>query len=1797
MKSNYRSAILMMSCLFFCVQFLSCNSTYDLKATPNFNDEIEQQQNLEFSFNKDIFPDSLLNRWDTAVYLEFKPAIKGMFKWSSSSSLAFSPSEGFEPGTEYTASVTNEVLKYSKKKYSINKEAIHFRTAPLRVTATHLLWTKAKSTGNIMVQLDMGFNYDVNLAEVAARLKLSSDGKAIGISTANSGIGKTLSLQFMPVNDKDEETPLQIELAKGIPVTRSKYVSDKDTSFTSFIPSRYNLTITGVTAQHTGTEGVIMVSTSQPLNEANLRAQVKLEPDVPFDITLNDGGFTITSKQLSASQVYQLMISTGIEGAFGGRLKHDYVENVSFGKLKPSITFINNKGMYISGAGYKNLALNIVNVPAVEVTVVKVYENNLEQFMRGDKRYGYNYDEDDDEGIHYEYYDTEDLGDPIFTKSYETAKLPSQGSSHVLHLDFNDKIKGYNGVYVITVRSKEHNWIQESKILSISDIGLIVKQEKDNIYVFANSIHNATAMPGVKISFISTNNQQLFTANTDNDGVAVFKDIAAKSPGFRVGMITAKKDDEFSFIWFDKTHIETSRFDVGGRVPNETGLIAMLYPERNLYRPGETIHLSAVIRNEQWLAQPDVPVKIKLIMPNGKELSTIRKILNEQGSCEVAFNPPPTAITGTYVAQVFTGNDVLLNSYEISVEEFMPDRMKVGLKTGKDEYKPGDNITAVVQADNLFGTPAAGRNYQCEFNIYKEDFSSEKYPGYDFALSNELHINTDNREGKTSDKGSATELFKVDDALGNSGMLKGNIMATVFDETGRPVHRYVNLKIYTQPVFVGVKCNEEYVSSRVPVRMGLVALDKNENPQTADAQIVVIQKQWHTVIQKDGNSYRYVSQPEEVVVAQQRTTISGANGSYTFTPMQSGEYEVRIFIQGSNNYVSKTLYAYGWGDTQYTSFEVNNEGNVDIKTEKKSYNKGEHINVLLTTPFEGRMLVTLERDHMIKYYYVTTKNKTASVSFTADEALLPNIYVTATLFRPMDGSDMPLTVAHGFKSIAVTDKNYELPVQISVAEKSRSKTKQTIKIKTTPGAFVTIAAVDEGILQVKNFETPDPYNYFYQKVALAVNSYDIYPWLLPEIRSRVSSTGGDGAANDGSRVNPMFVNRVKNVSFWSGIKQADGSGHVKYDIDIPQFSGDIRVMAYVYKNKGFGSADKHMKVADPIVVSTALPRFLSPKDEVVMPVSMSNTTNRTATAVVNVVTTGPVGVVGEANQTIQIPANSEQRAIFNVAAQQSIGPCKITVTVKAMGESFVNETEIGVRPPASLQKITGSGVAQETNPGHPDTKSNFIPSSARGKLTIGKSPLTQFCKHIDDLVRYPFGCVEQTTSAAFPQLYYADLVKSLNSNVPNGLNPAYNVQQAINKLQSMQQGDGGLSYWPEGGEESWWGSVYACHFLIEARKAGYEVNAHTLDRLEEYMKYKLYKKELTTFYYNGSSRKDVAPEEIPYSLYVLAVAGQPQQSSMNYYKAHKELLTLDGMYLLAAAYSLSGQPTQAKEVLPPAFSGEIPNDCLGGSFYSYIRDLALSLNVLMDMDPANSQTGTMAKQLTDQMSRSKYMNTQEKAFSMLALGKIARLANQTTATASVSANGSVIGNSRGENLTIDMKPHVNEAVTVNVKGKGNYYYFWEMDGISIDGSYKEEDSYMRVRRTYFDRSGNEMRGAFRQNDLVVVRITIEAQSDMAIENVAITDILPAGFEIENARLNEMRKMEWIKEESEPDYIDIRDDRINMFTTVSKARKNFYYMVRAVSPGTYQLGPVQADAMYNGNFHSYNGAGIVKIAEH
>jgi alpha-2-macroglobulin len=735
----------------------------------------------------------------------------------------------------------------------------------------------------------------------------------------------------------------------------------------------------------------------------------------------------------------------------------------------------------------------------------------------------------------------------------------------------------------------------------------------------------------------------------------------------------------------------------------------------------------------------------------------------------------------------------------------------------------------------------------------------------------------------------------------------------------------------------------------------------------ANAKVQVVKREYRTVLSKNGSYFRYESQQEDKIINEQQISI-GADAKFNFTPRSPGDYELRIYRPGANAYVVKKFYSYGsWGGDN-SSFEVNTEGHIDIELNKDAYVAGDAAKLLFKTPFSGRMLVTVETDHVLSYHYLDVEKKTASMDLKLTSDHLPNIYITATLVKPHEVSDIPLTVAHGFQNIRVEEKDRRIPVEIIAQNQVRSKTKQKVRVKATPGSYVSLAAVDNGILQVTDYKTPDPYSFFYQNKALQVNAFDMYPLLFPELRNRMSSTGGDGDLDMNKRVNPMPAKRFKLMSFWSGLKKADGNGFVDFEYDIPQFSGEVRLMAIAFKDNKFGAAESTTRVADPIVLSAALPRFMSPGDTILVPVTITNTSAKPANASAVISATLPLKVFGQSSQNLTVPANSEARALFQFIAEPQVNISKISIRVNALGENFTDEIEMSVRPPSTLQKFSGSGSLAGGNNKTLEIPANgFFPGSYKYDLVVTRSPIGELGPQMRYLLQYPYGCTEQTISSVFPQLYFSDFANLMGGSANSKMNANNNVLEAVKKIKMRQLYNGAVTLWDGGGTEDWWTTVYAAHFLLEAKKAGFDVDPSLTETMLSYIAHRLRTKETITYYYNRNQTKKIAPKEVAYSLYVLALAGRSQVSSMNYYKSNQDVLALDGKYLLSAAYALSGDKKSFIAMLPGSFSGEESVQQTGGSFYSPLRDEAIALNALLEVDPGNPQVPVMAKHVGDRL--------------------------------------------------------------------------------------------------------------------------------------------------------------------------------------------------------------------------------------
>ncbi len=1782
----------------------------------SFQEVVSTQENLKFTFNHSVVGDSLLNSWDTTDYISFTPKVDGKYKWISPYELVFSPSEGFAPSTDYEAAPGIQLNRQIPKDLNLKTDqVIKFRTQYLDLESWDMFWTQDERRTK-QLRINLYFNYKVYPKSLQELISVKAEGEAIpALRILNSQASEVVELVIEEVGSLElDEKTLDFEIAPGVECAESDFITQKTIQFSEISPNKNRLRIESVSAEFEAESLYIAVKVNQTLSQDEILKNLSLRPAIPIEIELTDDGFNILG-DFEMETVYTVTLAKDLQGIFGTNLREVFRQSVRFGQRDPEIAFAHKGNHYLSNKGAKNIGVRIINVPKVQVVVYKIFENNLTHFLRAFRYF--------DESDSYYYFDRSSLpnyGDVILDEEYDTRTLSQVQDFRVLNLNF-DQLNSSEGIYFIEVNSTEDQWIRSSQFVSLSDIGLIARKSRDDVMVIANSLVNGQAMAGTQVQLISPSNQVLATATCNSEGIAQFEGLAQKYPDTEIPLIQARYQGDFNYLYLPTTGVETARFETQGFIPNESGYQAFLYSERDLYRPGETIPLQLVVRDREWNPVQEIPVRFRVYLPNGKTLHEFRGNLNKDGAYGTEFKVPASSITGTYTVEVFTSTDISIGTMKISLEEFIPDRIKVKINPVKadqetvytGDYKAGDSARYQIEARNLFGPPAANRNYELSFYLSRKNFSAPALNGYTFRLNTaqayDADIASEEQDGQTNKEGLIYSSFHIPKQLANQGLLSAQLYATVFDESGRSVSRQIETEVYTQNTFLGLKSLDLFARIRRAVQIPMAAVNKKGKPVKTSATAQVVRYRWQTVLERNGRDYSYRSVRKEEILKEEKINVDGLQSAYSYTPSESGDYELRLFLPNAKSYVSSRFYAYGnYGSN--SSFEVNRDGEVDITLNQKQYRPGENAEILFTTPFDGRLIVTLERDNILEYRILNTQNKSAKMSLGIRPEFLPNVFVSATLIRPMSDGAIPLTVAHGYQSIRVDEPQRKIDLKIEAVAKSESQTQQLIKVKTDrpeAGINVTLAVVDEGILQMKNYQSPAPYAYFYQQRGLEVEPFDMYPQLFPEIHVGRLATGGGGLASAaGNEGSPLENKRIKLTHFWSGALKTNAAGEVSFPIDIPQFSGSLRIMAVAYEGNRFGSAEKMMTVADPIVISTGLPRFLSGLDMVKVPVTISNTTDKGSQARVKLITSQQLSIESGNERQVSIKAHREARVNFEIQAKQVIDSAKVSVVVSAQGREYRQDIDISILPVSGLLKRSGAGVVRAGTQQTLDLRHEFIPNTTEAKVLLSRSPLVRFTRSLEYLIRYPYGCVEQVTSSVFPQLFVQDLMRLHESpdQKPDWYDSRIreNVQEGILRLLSMQNYSGGLSYWPGGGQTSLFGTAYALHFMVEARKNGYFVNPDGMNEMMRYLKNRVKRKSTVDYRYRIRNNEDspilareVAPKELIYALYVLALAGEADVSTMNYYKENPKLLALDCKYLLASAYLQNGDARSYRSMLPERFSGEYSEQVLGGSFHSAARDEALVLNTLLEADPENVQIPELARHLSQVMSEKKYLNTQERSFGLMALGKFARKSRNSKVNGFVSRQGQNIASFIGNDLILS-KNLAGQDLNIKAQGSGYLYYFWNISGLSAKTDIPNEDRRIRVRKTFYDVNGRAINdNTFRQNDLVVVKVTVLAEPYFYdLDNVVITDKLPAGLEIENPRLSKNRSLSWIEDQDYPDHMDIRDDRINYFTSATGDAKTFYYMARAVTQGTFQMGPVSAQAMYDESAYSNYGAGSIRI---
>ncbi len=1776
--------------------------------------EIKPGDKITFTFNHPLKDEKTMRRYDFDPYFRITPETYTSESWRDEHNLVIDPSSALAPGTKYTIRFTETILELYDSLKTLDKQEFSFTSVPFEAQTGINQWrTDRVSPGDILYQ-EIECNYHVDIAEFAKRLHFSVDDKEVSFAIINTYYDKTIKCELKFDNALDfAGKDLKIKIDEGLVGYSEDWRSDKKFELSTKLPSLDDLEVSKVgIISEVDQQGVKLFFNQELVPSSITKDKIKIDPKVDFDITVEKFGVFVKGK-FEAGKSYEIFVDKTVRSIYNKTLEDEYSRIVTFEKPEPSIDFVSSGDVYLAKSSNRNIALSIVGMDSIKIDIYKIYENNLTYFFSRGIYRDYVYDDEGD----YEYvmrYRPQQYGDIIHSETLTVDKMAGEDNVKLYKFnpgfDVSDK-----GVYVMEVYNPQDQYsTKKSQMIAFSDLGIITKQSKDDLYVFVNSLKTAAPLSNVSIGIISEKNQKYSKAVTNSQGMAVIKNFKThKKIGVSPQMVYAVRGNDINYLELDyKNRHTTYTQDV--YVNGNSDYRAFFYGDRNLYRPGDTLVLAGIVRDIKLNTLANVPIVAIINTPTGGEYKKLKLDLNKEGGFSTKVYMPANVPTGTYTIEYILNEDVRLGNYSVKIEEFMPEQLRIFIHTDKEDYSWKDSISVDAKVETMYGAVAADMNYEINYELRQKNIKFKGYEDYDFDLKiekdksdddydsrNSTVLRNDTYKGKTDNDGKVKSVYNMLNLLEDNGIINCNALLTVFDENGRPVYRNKKVDVYTQDLYYGIGRTDYYNKTDKPIDVPLTVVDKKGKfAAQSIAKVTLVRNVWHSVLVRNSSGrYRYTSQIESMVLEEKDVTIYDKNTKFTFTPREYGSYEVRVKAPDSKNYVVRSLYVYNWGGWGRSSenVKIDKEGSITIETDKKEYLLEDKCKVLFKAPFDGKMLVTIERDEVYTTKILEVKNKTASMIIDMHEDYLPNVYISAILYRPVDSQSLPITVAMGIKSIDVRKAANKINMEIEAPDKIRSKRTQKIKVKTdkkNQDVMITMAVVDEGILQISRYKTPDPFKFFYSPMNLGIETYSMYKKLYPDLKLASSKSG---AGEDGLMKlmdiaeNPFANKRVRLLAYWSGILKADAKGEVEVPIDIPQFAGEVRIMAQAYKGKAFGVAEKPMKVADPIVINASVPRFLYPEDKFDMTVTIRNTEMKETNCDISVSLSKNLTIAGDKKAKVKLEKSGQAKVTFPVEAKAALSEELITVKVKAHGETFVHETYINIQAPSSLVQISKYGKLKGKDAVELDLLDDFIPETHSANVIISKSPLLQYMQELYKLIGYPHGCAEQTVSKAFPQVYFADLlpVSDISDNTKSIKAAAENVNAAITKLATLQGWDGGIKYWPGSYDSNKWVSVYALHFLAEAKKAGFNVDKDMLEKLMRYVEDEVTSLGFNSYrtYWNGEMVfNSYLSKETVYSYYVLALLGKYNNAALNRIKDDLKNLSTESKYLLAGAYSISGDVKTAKEILDNIEKIKNEGAETSGTYGSYIRNMAMSLMVLLEIDPSNEFIPTLAKDLANEMKDRTYLSTNERAFAILALGNMSRKTFSGGADGIITYSGGS-KELKGKNF-VQVKLKGKNA-KVKSTGSSELYYFYEASGLSGSGDVEEVDSKLEVRRKYFDKDGKEVKPEFKLGDLVIVEIKVKLQNSSTFaDNLAITDMLPAGLELVNDRLLEdSPSFSWMKEDK-AEYIDMRDDKINIFTSLrpSNPAKTFYYQCRAVTRGTYKQGVLSAQAMYDGTFRSY-----------
>jgi uncharacterized protein YfaS (alpha-2-macroglobulin family) len=1765
--------------------------------------------------------------------VRLSPDTQGSFFWETTNRLAFRPNVEWALNQYYEARMVGDMSNLAGLPYS----GLRFWTFTTPAMSIKEVRQLDATTG---FQFGLQFTLEPHPDSLAKKLKVFSYDAAgariyLPFVVNNNYSGSANKIVSVPTAPS---TQIRFELEPGFRPAKWEQGIREGLEVAAVISTVLN--VESVTASEPDeSKPAIRIKFSEGVDVKTAAPFISVEPEVKFTLERESAYNRKHSLRLvggfDAHREYRVKIKAGLVSERGCLLIKDISSPVTITRAAATLAF-GGAGGYLSPAGTMLVPVKSQNLSKCKVSVAPVMASNLVFFAKrsangaslslpvladDDESSGNDYEYEDDYGYRYGR-NIDDLIGNVTSKDLNFKEKPNQENTSYVKLGDFAKSKGAYLVQLSgTDAPNENNYrrqISDSRLVVITDLGISAKRADSHVFVWVCSLKDAKPVGGVEVSAYSGNNQFIAKALTNADGVAAIP-CNASDKNTRPFLVTAQLAEDLSYLALEGVDLSSNNeIDEPSRNYLATGCEAFVFTDRGIFRPGETVHARTIIRQADFTAPQPFPVVFQILKPDGRLFKEMTAMPNAYGAAEIETNMPEFLPTGRYTVRVRVPKAKQdLGTTSFLLEDFVPPQIRVAVKADAERIAAKDSLKAEIHAEHLFGSPASGlkANVMCIYS--PAAFAPKQWPGYQFGRDTSNYYGMSEAPKFSMSPQLIDNLVldtegKVTAAIGTvvpanaPGPVRAQIQASVFEQSGRSVTATTSAVIDPYPFYIGMKRFESgWLKSGKLHKVAVVAVRPDGEPFKPAKPLAVRMSrvEWsYSYKATPGGGYAYESHREVTLMREDAIDLSSGSGEYSFTPDGYGQNELAIVDVETGTASSFSFYTSDY-EQSWTTTDRERPDSLTLKLDKPEYRSGENAKLAIQAPFSGTALLTIESDKVLFSRVILLEKNTAEVDVEVKDGYAPNVYCTVSVIRPAVAEavwkghrafgSVPLKVSSAKHRIQMA---LEAPQTIQPQSKLRTK----VLLKDDAGrpvdGEVTLVAVDEAICMLTSFKSPSPLAWLYQLRSLGVGSHDIYTELMEvfdeSVLAKESHTPGDGeGGEDGAerltkRLNPIKANRFKPVALWKSQVAVTG-GVAEIEMDVPEFTGELRLMAVACNATLLGSAQGMVKVKRPLIVQPSLPRFLAPGDECQMDVTVFNEIGKDITAKLRITCGGPLSAtVNERDIPIAKGGSASVSIPMIAGALPGKGLC--TVSCEAETVRYSDTIEIAVRPPISAEVVADSGSLAPGKSVVIGAQSNWLPETTSRRIKVSKEPGLELGRGLQFLLRYPYGCIEQTTSSAFPLLYLPDLANQTFDKSMTRDSVRHYVNSGIWRILAMQQANGGFSYWPGYQDLHPWGTSYATHFLLEAKKAGYEVPQASLDRAVAALRASV---EAVP---GNNERDSYFYDNLSYACYVLAIAGEPANAWQERMVEMKSGLSYYARLMNASALLVGGNPKRAVALLKElGLPGPGSRD-FGGCFNSPNRNAALLLSAWLDIDPKNDDVFKLVKLLSKARINGYWGTTQDSAMALMALGKYAQRAKGEIHEFKgmiTLPGGATEAFDQNTERTWDIARGEMGAVTLVNNGPGLLYYSFESEGVPVDSAeyYKKlasRNQGMKVTREWLDDKGSPLDlSTVKQNDLVVARITLEPNGHN-YDNIVIEDLLPAGLEVENPNLDTAQSLPWLT--SKFDWCarrDIRDDRVLLFTKPVSGTSVFCYLARAVTPGKFTIPPVSAEAMYDPEIRS------------